>query len=272
MIEVEKHLKSPLRYPGGKSRLVETISKIAPKDFTEYREPFLGGGSVLMRIAEDYPGRKYWGNDLYYDLFCFWSICQQYPQELEQRVREILKEWGNEGKKMVYYLISQLDNYNPFERAAAFYILNRASFSGLGRSFSQNCFEHKLNDPSINRILQTGQLLNKEDIILTNEDFSVVLQGGDENTFTFLDPPYYKARNLYGRKGELHNSFDHQRLSECLKECKHKWLMTYDDCEYIRELYKDYNIKEYELMYGMNNVGNKTGLKGNEIFISNYEL
>lgn len=48
--------------------------------------------------------------------------------------------------------------------------------------------------------------------------------------------------------------------------------MTYDDCEYIRELYKDFNIKEYELMYGMNNVGNKTGLKGNEIFISNYEL
>lgn len=268
------HLKSPLRYPGGKSRLVETISKIAPKDFTEYREPFLGGGSVLMRIAEDYPGKRYWGNDLYYDLFCFWTVCQQYPQELEQRVRVIKEEWEDRGKDLHKYLSSNIADMNVFERAAAFFVLSRITFSGtiLSGGFSNSAFKDRFTDSSISKITQTGQLLSKEDIILTNEDFSVVLQGGDENTFTFLDPPYYKARNLYGRKGELHNSFDHQRLCECLKECKHKWLMTYDDCEYIRELYKDYNIKEYELMYGMNNVGNKTGLKGNEIFISNYEL
>lgn len=268
------HLKSPLRYPGGKSRLVETISKIAPKDFTEYREPFLGGGSVMLRIAEDYPGRKYWGNDLYYDLYCFWSICQQYPQELTLRIREIKKEWGEDGKGLHKYLSNNIGRINEFERAAAFFVLNRITFSGtiLSGGFSSSAFKDRFTDNSINRILQTGQLLNKEDIILTNEDFSVVLQGGDENTFTFLDPPYYKARNLYGRKGELHNSFDHQRLCECLKECSHKWLMTYDDCDYIRELYKDFNIKEYELIYGMNNVGNKTGLKGKEIFISNYEL
>ena len=268
------HLKSPLRYPGGKSRLVETISKIAPKDFTEYREPFLGGGSVLMRIAEDYPGKRYWGNDLYYDLFCFWTICQQYSKELEQRVREIKEEWENKGKDLHKYLSSNIADMNVFERAAAFFILNRITFSGtiLSGGFSSSAFKDRFTDSSISKITRTGQLLNTEDIILTNEDYSIVLQGGDENTFSFLDPPYYKARNLYGRKGELHKGFDHERLAETLRNCNHKWLMTYDDCEYIRALYKDYNIKEYELMYGMNNVGNKTGLPGNEIFISNYEL
>ena len=117
-----------------------------------------------------------------------------------------------------------------------------------------------------------GEILQGKDLTITNEDFAFVLAGGDSSVFTFLDPPYYSATDsaLYGKNGELHKGFDHERLARELNGCKHRWLMTYDDCDYIRELYKDFNIKEFELMYGMRNVNKDADMKGKEIFIFNY--
>jgi DNA adenine methylase len=63
-------IKSPLRYPGGKSRAVDTIMKMIP-DFDEFREPFLGGGSVFVHVRQRYPDRRYWINDLYPELYGF---------------------------------------------------------------------------------------------------------------------------------------------------------------------------------------------------------
>ena len=94
-----------------------------------------------------------------------------------------------------------------------------------------------------------------------------------DNVFIFMDPPYYTATKsaLYGRNGELHKGFDHERFAEEVKRCKHKWLITYDDCEYIRQMYKDYKIIPFNLMYGMRNVSKENTMKGNEIIITNYE-
>lgn len=267
-------IKSALRYPGGKSRLVDTISNIAPKDFKSYREPFLGGGSVFLRIVQDYPGRKYWINDLYYDLYCFWVACRNDIVGLHNRVCELKAKWEGDGRGLHKYLVENIGDMPLIDKAAAFFVLNRITFSGtiLSGGFSNGAYEKRFTDSSIARMVDMSSLLKGVDI--TNEDFAVVLAGGNGDTFTFLDPPYYSATDsaLYGKNGELHKGFDHERLAVELQHCKHRWLMTYDDCEYIRELYKDFNIKEFELMYGMRNVSKNADMKGKEIFISNYSF
>ena len=88
--------------------------------------------------------------------------------------------------------------------------------------------------------------------------------------FIFLDPPYFTASRLYGRNGSLH-SFDHERLSDILKKSKHRFLITYDDCDEIRHLYKWAEITEWSLQYGMNNCNAENQSKiGSELFIKNY--
>ena len=269
-------IKSALRYPGGKSRLVERISELAPKDFKEYREPFVGGGSVFIRIMQDYPNRLYWINDLYYDLYCFWNWCQINPDEVLKEVERIRNEWGTDGKGMHRYLVDNIAGMTDIQKAAAFFVLNRITFSGtsLSGGYSEGAFNNRFTDSSIDRMMDVGKFLKEHPLTITNLDFSEVLKGGNKDTFTFLDPPYYTATNsaLYGKNGELHKGFDHERLAECLKGCEHRWLMTYDDCDYVRGLYKDFNIKEFKLMYGMKNVNKGTDMNGSEIFISNYEI
>ncbi|MEW6701573.1 MAG: DNA adenine methylase, partial [Bacteroidota bacterium] len=74
-------IKSPLRYPGGKSKAIDSISKLIP-DFTEFREPFVGGGSVFVYLKQKFPSRNFWINDIYQNLYHFWNECKENPNKL----------------------------------------------------------------------------------------------------------------------------------------------------------------------------------------------
>ena len=95
-----------------------------------------------------------------------------------------------------------------------------------------------------------------------------------KDAFIFLDPPYYTATKskLYGKKGILHTSFDHQLLFETLQNSPHQWLITYDNSEYIKNLYKDFYQWEWQLQYGMTTRTNAAFPLGNELLIANYDL
>jgi len=103
-------------------------------------------------------------------------------------------------------------------------------------------------------------------------DYSQLINKSGENVFIYLDPPYYSATKsaLYGKNGILHKTFDHEKFAENMKRCNHRWLITYDDCEYIRKLFFFSNIFDYDLKYGMRNVTNNSNQIGKELFISNY--
>jgi DNA adenine methylase len=75
---------------------------------------------------------------------------------------------------------------------------------------------------------------------------------------------------LYGKRGEIHTAFDHERFADEMKSCTHRWLITYDDSEAVRDLFSFADIVEWELQYGMNNYKQKTAAKGKELFIKNY--
>jgi len=263
-------IRSPLRYPGGKSRAVELIAKLLP-EFDEFREPFLGGGSVFLYAKQRYPNKRFWVNDLYLELFKFWEMSQKDVDSLISKIYE----WRNQfpvGKDLYKFLNSNLERFNDLERAAAFFIYNRITFSGtsLSGGFSEHAFTGRFTESSIQRLSQFAKVIKEARI--TNLDYEALVKAEGKNVFIFLDPPYYSATKsaLYGKNGNMHKSFDHINFAETMRLCKHKWLITYDDSNYIRNLFSFANIIPWDLTYGMRNVTRGSDQKGKELFISNY--
>ena len=265
-------IKSPLRYPGGKSRSTEKIAFLIPP-FDEYREPFLGGGSVFLYLKQKYPNKKYWVNDLYPELYKFWAMCQKEVQSVVQQVNDWRSKYPD-GKILYRFLIENMPNFNDIEKASAFFVFNRVTFSGTTEAggFSMQAFDGRFTPSSIDRLTPFSALINGAKI--TNEDYETVVQAEGENVFLFLDPPYYSATKsaLYGKNGKLHKIFDHERFANSLKNCPHNWLITYDNSEYIKELFSFAHINTWGLTYGMRNVTKNSNQKEQELFISNYPI
>ena len=267
-------IKSPLRYPGGKSRAIKQIVQHLPDNFSEYREPFVGGGSLFIYLKQKYPHLKIWINDLNPELYSFWKIAQT---DLEKLVRMILeiKNKHQDGKKIFADLINvDINSLSELERAIRFFVLNRITFSGTAESggFSQQAFSKRFTYSSIERLEKLALIL--PGIKITNLDYSHLLKSEDKDTFLFLDPPYFSVTKskLYGKRGILHTSFEHQRFSQLMEKCSASWLITYDDCTEIRNYFKFANLYEWELQYGMNNYKQKNAAKGKELFIANYKV
>ncbi|MDF1867526.1 MAG: DNA adenine methylase [Saprospiraceae bacterium] len=263
-------IKSPLRYPGGKNRAIKTIAPLIP-EFREYREPFLGGGSVFFHVKQQYQGKKYWINDLYKELYHFWSLSQINLNEVVNQV-QIWKSEYEDGQALFLFLKENLSEFSDLETASAFFVLNRITFSGTSESggFSKQAFQKRFTESSIERLKLIDNVLSEAKI--TNLDYQEVVEAEGEEVFIFLDPPYYSATksSLYGKKGNLHKGFDHERFAEVMKRTNHKWLITYDNSDYVRELFSFANIFTWELTYGMRNVKGNIQQKEKEIFISNY--
>ncbi|MEL6721114.1 MAG: DNA adenine methylase [Bacteroidota bacterium] len=263
-------IKSPLRYPGGKSKALKQIAPLIP-DYLEYREPFVGGGSVYLQQKQFFPDRKFWINDLYVELFYFWQESRDQLEAVVQQV-ERWKVYFQDGKALHRFLIAGLAAFSPLEKASAFFVLNRITFSGTSESggFSNQAFQKRFTDSSIDRLRKLDGLLQNTKI--TNLDYQKVIEQNGEQVFIFLDPPYHAATKsaLYGKKGHLHKGFDHERFAESLQNCTHQWLITYDDSEYIRSLFSFAKIIGWQHTYGMKNVGKESKQKAKEIFISNY--
>ena len=267
-------IKSPLRYPGGKSRAIRQMKSLLPQAFEEYREPFVGGGSFFIYLRQVYPQLKIWINDLNPELYFFWKYAQIDSEKLAQETLKIKSEKNN-GRELFNELVNvNSENLSGLERAVRFFVLNRITFSGVVESggYSQLAFAGRFTESSIERVAKIGKLL--EGIKITHLDYREVLSRGGQEVFTFLDPPYFKATKskLYGKKGILHTEFNHDQFAIEMKNCHHSWLITYDDSPHIRENFAFANIYDWELQYGMNNYKQGKADKGSELFIANYQL
>ena len=267
-------IKSTLRYPGGKSKAIEKILKYLPKNFSEYREPFVGGGSLFIYLKQKFPHLDIWINDLNKELFLFWKIAQSDLVDLIEEVRRIKTTYTN-GRTLFEELLEvKIEELSEFERAVRFFVLNRITFSGTVESggFSQEAFYKRFTDSSIERLGKLGEVL--QGVKITNLDYSEVLAAEGKDVFIFLDPPYFIATRskLYGKGGDLHTSFDHQRFAASVKQCPHQWLITYDDSPIIRQNFTLAKIYEWEMQYGMNNYKQSVAAKGKELFLTNYAI
>jgi DNA adenine methylase len=265
-------IKSPLRYPGGKSRAVQFLSSHIPP-FKEFRDVFFGGGSLSFHLLQNHQGKTFTASDLNFDLYTFWSQLSIDPDTLIHGIQHVYDRYREkDGKKLFEQVCARRNKkLSPLQRAIDFYVLNRISFSGVVDSggYSAAAFAGRFTQSAVDRLFQVAPLINQ--IELRHEDYASLLLSPGREVVIFLDPPYYSATRskLYGRKGRLHTGFDHQLLFENLKKCRHKWLITYDNSDLIRDLYKDYDQLNWQLQYGMTN---KVATSQNELLIANYDL
>lgn len=263
-------IRSPLRYPGGKSRAVAKILPLIPESFAEYREPFLGGASVFTAVRQKHPKKIFRVNDLNFDVFSFWKTLQEKPAELTKAVLAI-KERCKDGKHLHSILIRS-ETKGIFGRALRYYILNRISYSGIVDSggYSAESFEKRFTLSKIKNIAPISALL--KNVKITNESYERLLFREGKDVFIFLDPPYWTQRKspLYGKSGNLNKFFDHEQFAENVKKCKHKWLITCDDSDFIRELFSFAHVYPWEMKY--NGMHKKKAVNGKELFITNIKL
>ena len=265
--------RSPLRYPGGKSKALKKILPYIPLNIDEYREPFVGGGSVFLSTKESFGDRikRYRIADLNLDLCCFWEYAQNEIETLVDEV-EYIHQNHSDGRELYKHLTRKDLSLDRLERAVRFFVLNRITFSGTVDSggYSQQAFDKRFTDSSIERLLDVSAHLASVEITCSTYE-NLLFQTG-ENVFIYLDPPYLSATKsrLYGLNGDLHTAFNHDQFATNMKECPHKWLITYDDCPQIRKLFDFANITEWTLQYGMNNCKQKNADRGQELMIKNY--
>ena len=150
--------------------------------------------------------------------------------------------------------------------------LNRITFSGTSESggYSEQAFKKRFTISSIERLHKLKNILSG--VRITNFDYEEVISAKGDNVFIFLDPPYYSTvkSGLYGKNGNLHKSFDHYRFADVIRKCNHKWLITYDDSRFVRDIFSFATIVSWDLTYGMRNVTSSSNQVGKELFISNY--
>ncbi len=267
-------IKSPLRYPGGKSRGLLEIAARMPAQFSEYREPMVGGGSVFCYVRQQHPDASCWINDLNYDLVCFWKIVQKDCAELASELHRV-RDTETDGRALFAKLRGvDKETLTEFERATRFFILNRITFSGTIESggYSQGAFTGRFTHSAIERVRTLAPLLSG--VRITFGDYEPLLSEPGSNVFLFLDPPYVTATSskLYGANGILHTGFDHERFAESVKSCPYNYLITYDDAPVLRERFADAELYGWKLQYGMNNYKQERAAMGAELMISNYEV
>ncbi len=255
LIVNKKNNISPLRYPGGKTRACKILDENILKyftlnDFDTILSPFFGGGSFEFYLQNSY-NKKIIANDKFTPLYNFWKQIKYNNIKLYNELKEI-KNIKKEDFQKYRDEIMNLNN-DMLKQAILYFIINRCSFSGatLSGGFSEEASKKRFTESSKEKIKN----LDLTDFEIYNYDFKKFINKYyiENKTLIFLDPPYYleEKSNLYGKNGDMHDTFDHQKLYDTIKN-KKKWIITYNDCDYIRKLYSQYLILSVNWSYGMN--------------------
>jgi len=273
------NLKTPLRYPGGKSRALKKLFNFIPDltDYREWREPFLGGGSMSIEATKRYPHLKVWVNDLYYPVYNFWKQLQQQGDVLSEYLGALKNTHPepDSAKRLFKHSKEHLGtDGDELKDAIRFYVINKCSFSGLSESssFSKQASISNFSYRGITKLPEYGELI--KDWLITNESYEELLSN-DNTTFTYLDPPYEIESKLYGKKGDVHKMFNHAVFAEKCTNCKGSQLISYNDSLLIRDRFRgEWMIESYPLTYTMRSKGKylEDQKKRDELVLYNYGI
>ena len=267
-----KSFKTPLRYPGGKSRACTKMDMYFPdlRNYTEFCEPFLGGGSVAIHVAKKYPHLKITVNDLYEPLINFWIQLQQFGDDLTEKLvdyknnhpdppKELRKVDGTEFPAKELFLNAKEAindrSLDCIERAAAFYIVNKCSFSGLteSSSFSKQASVSNFSLRGIEKLPGFSEIISHWHI--NQYSYEHLMENVHDGLFMYLDPSYDIKDNLYGNKGSMHKGFDHDQFAFDCAAHDIPMLISYNSDQLVKDRFKDWNVAEFDLTYTMRSVG-----------------
>lgn len=252
----------PIRYPGSKFRASKFILPHLEVSHSEYREPFLGSGAIFFTKKKVV---KNWLNDIDSELIITFQIISDPHKRalLIDRVSKFVPSKENFDNLKNQTFVDEMDV------AFKYFVINRTAYSGIMNK--PNFGFHPIKSVQPNkwggRIQSSGEKL--ENSLITNIDFTEVINREGEDVLIFADPPYFLA----DQKRAYFHSFkyeDHVRLMESLKKTKHKFCLTYDNCLQIKDLYSWANIHEYNWMYHTANSNATTRKIGKELIITNY--
>ena len=279
MPQTLKSLKTPLRYPGGKSRAVSKLFQYLPdlSQAREYREPFLGGGSVAIEIGKRYPKLDIWVNDLYEPLYNFWRELQENGTEIRDQLMQLKEVYCEPVSAKVLFQQARGkvndDQTSDISRAVAFYVVNKCSFSGLteSSSFSKQASESNFSMRGIDKLPDYSLMIKEWKI--TNLSYEQLFTD-DRDTFIYLDPPYDIRDNLYGRSGSMHKSFCHDTFASDCDRFICPQLVSYNSSQLVKERFQGWTVGEFAHTYTMRSVGsyNTDQAARKELVLTNYEV
>ena len=272
-------LKTPLRYPGGKSRAIKKMAQFLPdmSKYKEYREPFLGGGSVALYITQTYPHLEIWVNDLYEPLVNFWQQLQDEANEITTRLKTFKTAYPTPDRARELFIESkELVNdqkQSDITRAVSFYVVNKCSFSGLteSSSFSKQASDSNFSLRGIEKLPEYSEII--QNWVITNLTYER-MSCDEKDVFTYLDPPYEIKSSLYGKKGGMHKGFDHDAFAEeCDRHTNHM-MISYNSSQLIRDRFKEWTPSEFDHTYTMRSVGDymKEQQERKELVLTNYAI
>ena len=258
-----------IRYPGSKAKLWRPIFESMPDEISlemwsftdpwEYREPFFGAGAIGFRVLRSIDERSsVWLNDKDYGIACLWQTVKESPEELCKRIegftpspKAFEKFKSEDGKKSI----------DPIRLGFQKLAMHQMSVSGFGAK-SGTCLGGRSQQSSkytvdcrwnpirlIAKVRQRSRDLSRfgRRLKITSGDFEKVISGAPSKCFCYLDPPYVeKGSMLYVHSMSME---DHTRLAAKLESLSCRWLLSYDDNDLVRRLYKSMNIREVEVRY-----------------------
>ena len=269
---------SPLRYPGGKSKIAPFVSLLIEKSNLgecTYVEPFAGGAGVALSLLFEGTVTDIVINDYDKAIYSMWKAIITETDAFINLVCNTpltIDEW----KKQKNIYTNENKKYSLALGFATFY-LNRTNRSGIlaaGPIGGYNQTGNYLIDARYNREALVDRIekiaAHKAHIHLYNKDIESFIKNYlpkyQKKAFVYFDPPYYnKGKELY-KNFFVHD--DHKRISKLIKELNCFWMVTYDDVDEICELYKDYECKQFDLTYSVANSGKKSEI----MFLSDKNL
>ena len=254
-------MRSFIGWIGGKSQLKKHIIPLIPESCSRYIEVCGGAGWVLFG-KDKVKGQMEVFNDIDGDLINLYRQIKNNCDELQHEV-----DWI-QSREMFMSFRYELENNLPLtnlQRAARYLYLVKCSFGCNRSSFATR--------PSrvqnvIDNLPKYQKRLN--DVIIENKDFESLIKTYDRSEALFyVDPPYFGSEQYYNNQYCSFGSKDHERLYRCLKGIKGKFILSYNDCEYIRDRYKDYYIRGVSRNNTLpSNPNDRTEYK--ELIITNY--
>lgn len=258
---------SPLRYPGGKNCIFSFVSTLLEENELvghSYAEPYAGGAGLALRLLFEEYVDKIYINDLDVAIYAFWKTIIDEPDKFCRWIDKLninMNSWHK--YKSIY---DKKNAGNLYELAQATFFLNRTNVSGVIKGGviggKDQTGKYKIDarfkkEELIDRIQKIAKYKNR--IFISNQDgisFTQRINSMEENVFLYLDPPYYgKGADLYMN---YFSEKDHMALSSFVKSLDKKWMVSYDNNEFILNLYSEMNRVLYKLSQSASNrVGNE---------------
>lgn len=288
-----------IKWVGGKSQLIEQLTRLMPADFDKwedatYIEPFVGGGAMLFHVLQTYPNITHAViNDINTDLITCYQIIRENPHKLIATLKKTQQEYYSlttEEERKAYFLKAR-DRYNeknltPIENAVKFIFLNRTCFNGLYRVNKSGLYNvpfGRYANPQICdevTILKDSELLKR--VTILNDDFEKTFEYAKGNTLFYFDPPYRPLSDTSSFNDYTKESFNDNSQIRLKKFCDKvndsgfRFMLSNSDCKgrdeqdgFFDTLYEDYPIERVWASRSINANPTKRG-KLTEIVVRNF--